>query len=73
MGIDPQKKVEGTLPSSTHSFLLPSAYLELGSLNPARGYGERCKLHQQGLWGWAPAEIKFGAFTLTNLTCGGND
>ena len=42
MGVDLQKKVEGT-PS------LPPFPLEVGHLNPARGYGQHCKLPHQGL------------------------
>ena len=30
-------------------FPSPPLPLEVGPLNPARGYGERCKLPQQGL------------------------
>ena len=40
---------------------LPFVPLEVGPINPARGSGERCKL-PSGVWGRAPAEVKFGAF-----------
>jgi len=64
------------LPSS------PSASLEVGPLNAARGSGERRKLHQgrsvvsfpNGVWGGAPAEIEFCTFLPPkNLTSSGND
>ena len=55
-----------TFPLSSLPFLLPSLPLPsfplvVGLLNPARGYGEHCKLPQRGL-GQSPAEIEFGAF-----------
>ena len=56
MGVDPQKKVEGT-PPSLHS--LP---LEVPPLNPARKSGECCISSRSGVWGGAPAEIELGAF-----------
>jgi len=53
-----------SLPLLSHTFspfpfLLPSLPLEVGTLNPARGSGERCKLPERCLGG---AEIEFGAF-----------
>ena len=57
MGVDPQKKVEGTPPLPP----FPPLFLEVGPLNPAMFFGERWKLPQQGL-GRAPAEVEFGAF-----------
>jgi len=47
-----------TLPFPSSS---PSLPLDIGSLNSARGLGERCKF-ASGVWGGAPAEIEFGAF-----------
>jgi len=41
-------------------------------LNPARGLGEHCKL-PSGVWGGAPAEIEFGAFSALNVTSRGNN
>jgi len=38
MGVDPQKKVEGTL-LSLHFYLSPPLPLEVGPLNPARESG----------------------------------
>ena len=58
-------------PFILNSLLSPPFRLDVGPLNPARGSGERCKLPQQGLWGWAPTEIEFVAFSLTNFTSGG--
>jgi len=51
MGVDPQKKVEGTPP-----FPPFPRRLEVGPLNPARG-----KVPQQGL-GQSPSRIELGAF-----------
>ena len=51
--------IVGALPSSP----FPSPALEVGPLNPAREYGERCEL-PSGIWGRAPAEIALGAFWL---------
>jgi len=60
ISVDPQKKIRGD-PSSPSTSTFPSLPLEVGSLNPAMGVGERCKLPQWGLWR-SPAEIEFGAF-----------
>jgi len=60
MGVDLPQKVEGTPPlPPLPSF--PPLPLEVGPLNPARGFGECCKLPNR-ICGWAPAEIEFGAF-----------
>jgi len=32
-----------------------------GPLNPARGFGERCKLHNW-VWDGASAEVEFGVY-----------
>ena len=50
------------LPSSPTLPLL-SLPLEVGPLNTAKGSGERCKL-PSGVWGRAPAEMEFCAFSL---------
>jgi len=39
----------------------PLPLLEVGLLNPARGFGECCKLPSR-VWDKAPAIVEFGAF-----------
>jgi len=41
-------------------------------LNPARGLGSAVS-SPSGVWGGAPAEIEFGAFSPQNMTSGGNN
>ena len=57
MGIDPQKKVEGSRPLPPFR----SPPLEEGPLNPARGLRSTVS-YPSRVWGKAPAEIEFGAF-----------
>jgi len=59
MGVDPQKKVEGTPP--LHSLFSPLLPLDVGPLNPDRRSGGALYAPQQSLGG-APDEIEFDAF-----------
>jgi len=58
MGVEPQKKVEGTLPPLHFHLPLP---LKVGPLNPAKGLGSAVSSASR-VCGGAPAEIEFGVF-----------
>jgi len=56
-------KEEKTLPSPPDPSSLPFPSLRSRTLQIQLGnLGERCEFPQDGVWGGAPAEIKFGAF-----------
>ena len=60
MGVDPQTKVERTLPLPPLPFF-PSFPSKVGPLNPAMGLGSAVSSPSE-VWGGVPAEIEFDAF-----------
>ena len=63
----------GPLPSSSSPLPFLPLPLEVGSLKSSYGAWESAVSSPSGVWGAAPAEIKFGAFYLSNMTSGGSN